>query len=191
MKTYIAKRNFRSEEEAIKEISQRFGLARVLEIEKDYLLEEFINFEKIDLSLGQLSYLLKNIHSVKNNSGVSLVHGDFSQHNTTLFEGTAKCFDYEYCHFGNVYADVGRVLLRECGNFEDTELFFNIYSGGFPKSEELKDGLIYFCNWQHELRKEKNLPYQDIPLIRSKRIENVSNKLEDILNAFKSEVKNK
>ncbi len=191
MKTYIAKRNFRSDEEAIKEISSRFGLAKVLEIGKYYLLEEFINFEKIDLSLDQLSYLLKNIHSVRDNSGFSLVHGDFSQHNTTLFDGNEKCFDYEYSHFGNVYADVGRVLLRECGDFEDAELFFNIYSGGFPKSDELKDGLIYFCNWQHELRKEKNLPCQDVPLIRGKRIENVCNKLEDILNAFKSEVKNK
>jgi hypothetical protein len=191
MKTYVAKRNFRSEEEAIKKISSRFGLAKVLEIGNDYLLEEYVEFEKIDLSLDQLSYLLKDIHSIRNNSGLYLVHGDFSQHNTTLFEGNAKCFDYEYSHFGNTYADVGRILLRECRGFKDTELFFNIYSNGFPKCDELKEGLIYFCNWQNELRKEKNLPYQEVPLIRGKRIEKVRNKLEDILNAFKFEVKNK
>lgn len=189
MKTHTAKRNFRSEHEAIKEISSRFGLAKVLEIGEDYLLEEFIDFEKIDISLDQLSYLLRNIHSIRNTHGSSLVHGDFSKHNTTLFNGNPKCFDYEYSHFGNVYSDVGRVLLRECRNFRDAVLFFDIYSEGFPESDELRDGLIYFCNWQYELRKEKSLPYQDVPLIRSKRVEDACNKLEDILNAFKSEVK--
>ena len=191
MRTYIAKRNFRSEEEAIKRISSKFGLAKVLKIWDDYLLEEFVDFKQINPSLNQLSFLLKRIHSEKNVVGLSLVHGDFGEHNVTIINGETKCFDYEYSHFGNIYTDIGRVVLRRCNNFDEVNTFFDIYSDGFPSNDKLKNGLIYFCNWQYELRKEKNLPYQQVPLIRAEKIKKINNDLSEILYAFKSRVDTK
>jgi len=188
MKTYIAKRNFRSDKEAIKLISERYGFPKVIEIGNDYILEEFVEFKNIYPSLNQMSSLLKNIHSEKNLNKEPLVHGDFGAHNTILVNGEVKCFDYEYSHFGNVYADIGRVLLRGCKNVDDVYSFFNTYSNSIPDIEELKEGLIYFCNWQHDLRKEKELQYQKVPLIRASRILNSDNNLENIIKAFKEEV---
>jgi len=189
MKTHLAKRNFRSEKEAIKKISSKFGVTKVLKIGKDYILEKFVDFNYKKLSLSQLSILLKEIHSEKNNSYLPLVHGDFSSQNTTLYLGEPKCFDYEYSHFGNAYVDIGRVLLRDCNDFKDVKMFFDIYSGNIPNLNLLKDGLIYFCDWQNSLRLEKNLLFEKVPLIRKERIKQASNNLEEIIEAFKSEVK--
>lgn len=189
MKTHIAKRNFRSDPKAIKLISKKYGLAKVLKIGENYILEEFIDFKRIHPTLEQMSSLLKRIHSEKNEYNVPLVHGDFGPHNTTLINGKIKCFDYEYSHFGNIYSDIGRVLLRNCDNLKDINFFFNIYAETFPEMYKLKKGLIYFCNWQYELRKEKNLPYKEVPLIRAERIKKTKNSLNEIMDAFKSEVK--
>ena len=189
MKIYIAKRNYRSEPEAILRLSNH-GVARVLEINENSIIEEFIDFEKRKLGLKRLGHLLNKIHSERNHLGISLVHGDFGEHNATLINNEPKCFDYEYAHFGNVYADIGRVVLRDCDSWEDFTYFFSCYTGKIPKPEEFREGLIYFCNWQSSLRADKKLQYSEVPLYRKSRLNKVNGKdLGKILEAFKSEVK--
>jgi len=170
MKTYLAKRNYRSNSEAIQRISSRYGVAKVIEINEDSILEEFVDFEIVALGPENLGLLLKKIHSERNSSGIPLVHGDFGEHNTTIINKELRCFDYEYAHFGNPYVDIGKVVLRSCFDEDDFFEFFINYSNDLPKPENFKEGLIYFCDWQNSLRLEKMLPYHEIPLIRKERL---------------------
>ena len=163
MKTYMAKRNHRSDPEAIQRIS-KYGVMGVKGINKHYIIEEFVDFEIFPLGPKNLALLLKDIHSEKNSFGISLVHGDFGEHNTTMINGKMKCFDYEYAHFGNPYVDIGKVVLRNCSSESDFIEFFMNYLGDLPKPEDFRDGLIYFCNWHHMIRLEKELPYHEVPL---------------------------
>lgn len=189
MKPYLAKRNYRSNSEAIQRISSRYGLAKVIGINEDSILEEFIDFEIVPLGPKNLGSLLKKIHSEKNSSGVSLVHGDFGEHNTTIINGEPMCFDYEYTHFGNPYVDIGKVVLRNCFNEDDFFEFFRNYSNDLPKPENFREGLIYFCDWQNSSRLEKRLPYHEIPLIRKERLKKTNkNNLFSLLDAFKSKI---
>ncbi len=188
MKTYIAKRNHRSEPEAIQRLS-KYGIAKVFEITESQIFEEYVNFEVIPLGPKNLGSLLKKIHSEKNSLGTSLVHGDFGEYNTTIINGESKCFDYEYAHFGNTYADIGRVVLRDCSSENDFVDFFANYFRLMPKPDILRKGLIYFCDWQYMLRSEKGLPYANVPLIRKGRLKKARDDLNEILDLFKSEVK--
>ena len=189
MKTYLAKRNYRSDFEAIKKIS-KYGVARVIKINEHSILEEFVDFEIVPLGPKNLGSLLRKIHSEKSSLGISLVHGDFGEHNTTMINNEPKCFDYEYAHFGNPYTDIGKVVLRSCSNENDFLDFFMNYSGGLPKPENFREGLIYFCDWHHLIRLEKGLPYHEVPLIRKSRLEKSDGKnLLSLLDAFKSEIK--
>lgn len=89
---------------------------------------------------------------------------------------------------GNPYADIGRILLRVCNSIDEAFDFFKYYSTNTPNSSEFRDGLIYFCGWQNNLRKEKNLPYQEVSILRKRRIESAADNLESIFHAFKLEV---
>jgi hypothetical protein len=189
MKTFIAKRSPFSTEDAIRKISSRWGLAKVIEIGKDHIVEEHVNFQYKKPSLKKMAQLLKEIHSETNISGVNLVHGDFSFQNVTILDGDIKCFDYEHSHFGNPYADIGRIILRGCGNILEALNFFGEYSGSVPEPEILREGLIYFCDWQNLLRETKGLPFAEVPLLRKEKIEKATNCLENILYSFGSEVK--
>jgi len=188
MKTYLAKRNHKSDSEAIKIIS-KYGVAKVLEINRDSILEEFVDFKVVPLGPKNLGSLLRKIHSEKDSSGISLVHGDFGEHNTTRINGEPKCFDYEYAHFGNTYSDIGKVVLRNCDGWESFADFFIYYNKKLPDPEEFKEGLIYFCDWQSSLRLEKDVPYSEVPLVRKNRLLRIKDKnLCRILEAFKSGV---
>ena len=169
----------------------RFGLTNVLEIGIDYIIEEFIDFQHIPLSLEQLATLLRDIHSAQSFEGY-LVHGDYSTGNTTLYEGEPCCFDYEYAHFGrdefDAYRDIGRVVLRSCSNMVEADNFFCIYAGSRPDNDSLREGFSRFCDWQHAMRSEKRLPYAEVPLIRKQRIAMARNTADDIITAFTSGV---
>ena len=189
MKTYLAKRDHMSSSEAIQRIS-KYGLAKVLKINEDSILEEFVDFKVVPLGPKNLGSLLRKIHSEKDSSGISLVHGDFGEHNTTIINGESICFDYEYTHFGNIYSDIGKVVLRDCSGWQEFTDFFICYNGVLPDSNEFKEGLIYFCDWQNSLRLEKEVPYSEVPLVRKNRLLRIKDKnLGRILEAFKSEVK--
>jgi len=189
MRNYIGKRNYRSEPEAISRLSN-YGVAKVLKINETNIIEEFVRFNVRKLGPKKLGALLNKIHSETNTLGQSLVHGDFGEHNTTILHSEPKCFDYEYAHFGDIYADLGKVILRDCNNWEGFTDFFSCYAGEIPHAKELKRGLIYFCDWQNSLRIEKQLPYSEVPLHRKNRLRKVKSKsLMEILDAFKSEVR--
>lgn len=185
-KIFIGKRSKFSNPEAILKISE-YGLAKVIKIEEDKILQEFIEFNKIQLNITQLASLVKIIHQNKKGND-TLVHGDIGFYNTTLYKGVPKCYDYEHAHFGNAYIDLGRIILRACKNIKEIEIFFNEYCGGIPLNLELKEGFINFCNWQNITRSEKGIPFQQVPLIRKQRLEETSGDLLEILKAFKDEV---
>jgi RIO-like serine/threonine protein kinase len=189
MRLYTAKRNYRSDPEAIRKLS-KYGVAKVFEIGEDYLLEEFVDFENIKLGPAKLGQLLKKIHGESNEKGIPLIHGDFGEHNTTVIENESLCYDYEYARFGEKYSDTGRVILRDCPETIDVEEFFHHYSGRLPPMEELSEGLKYFCDLQNAYRIEKELPFADVPLIRKERLnKNKHLNLVSILDAFKSKVR--
>lgn len=185
-KFFLGKRSCFSDTEAILRIS-KYGLAKIIKIEQDKVIEEFIEFDNKPLDIKQLAYLAKNIHQNKKDLK-SLVHGDLGAYNTTLYKNVPKCYDYEHAHFGNNYSDLGRIILRSCKDVTEVANFFNEYGTGTPNPLELKEGLIYFCNWQHKIRCEKGLSYQQVPLIRKQRLEGASEDLVEILKAFKDEV---
>lgn len=189
MKKFRAKRSISSNKEAIKRVS-KYGIAKVLEINEKEIIEEHVNFELNYVNPKNLGKLLRKIHSEKNKHGENLVHGDFGEHNTTIFYGKPKCFDYEHAHFGNTYADIGRVILRDCNTFDEIGNFFKNYSGKIPDPKEMKKGLSYFCEWQHDLRDEKGVAYKHIPLIRKDRLDKTNtNDFKKIIKNFKAEIK--
>lgn len=183
---FIGKRSKFSEPSAIIRIS-KYGIARVLAINQKTIIQEFVEFEKKDLTLNQLANLARQIHSEKDSKG-TLVHGDLSNNNTTLYEGEEKCYDYEHAHFGEPYADIGRIILRSCDGEDQVRDFFIAYSGRMPGTEEIRDGLIYFCNWQHKLRKDKSLSFSDIPLERRNRVMRAGKNFSRIITAFQARV---
>lgn len=186
-KYLIKKRSFYSEENAIKVISE-FGISQVIEVSNEEILETYNPFEKQFLTLKDYARLAQKIHQTKNH-GVSLVHGDLSRHNTTLINGKIFCFDYEHTHWGNPFADLGRILLRECESYEDSLFFLETYySNSLPDINELQNGIIYFCDWQHKIRKEKKLEYSEVPLIRKGRVLKTNLDLENIMYEFKREI---
>lgn len=186
-KVFIGKRSKYANSEAIIMIS-KYGTARVIEVTNNRIIEENIKFSKIKLDLSQMAYLAREIHQNEKN-GLRLVHGDLSFNNTTLYNGDPKCFDYEHAHFGNIYVDLGRIILRVCSNIEEIKIFFKMYTGSLPLVGDLKKGLATFCDWQHKVRVEKLAPYSNVPLIRKRRVEESPENLEDVLNRFKAEVK--
>ncbi len=171
------------DEEAIREIA-KYGIAEIKEVGENYILEQFIEFEHMHLTLEEMAILLKEIHS-NNHLGNPLVHGDYSRHNTTRLGGVPKCFDFEFTHYGDPFRDIGRVVLRECPQIEDVYSFLEIYSGKIPPRMELREGLISFCDWQHLMRTRKNVPYQNVPLLRKKQIIGASQNTKGIIQAFK------
>lgn len=186
-KYFLAKRDpTLSTPKAITKIS-KFGITPVILIGHNYILEKFIKFEYKAPSLKQLAYLLRDIHN-NNYSQGTLVHGDFSKNNTTIYKGNLHCLDYEFSHFGNPYVDIGRIILRECNNEDDINDFFKFYSGGVPPLKLLQEGLSYFCDWQHLIRKRKKFPFQNIPLVRKERISESGKNYKQILKAFKDKV---
>jgi hypothetical protein len=186
-KIFLARRGKYSHLEAISLIS-KYGVAKVIGINKESIIEEFVRFDKMPLTINQLARLAKQIHANKRNN-LSLVHGDFSSNNTTLFLGVPRCYDYEHAHFGNIYVDIGRVILRDCNSLQEVEYFFKEYRGDVPSMEELISGLIVFCDWQNKLRVEKNAPYQEVPLVRKARLKRAPKDITSIINSFKEEVK--
>jgi hypothetical protein len=135
---FMAKRDYLlSNPLAIKQLSQ-YGISPALFIGKDYILEEFRDFDKEELTNEELAILLKDIHANKNEKGV-LVHGDYSRFNTTKICGHPKCFDYEFSHYGDSYRDLGRIILRECDSEEEVIKFFEVY-GRIPSLDNLKKG---------------------------------------------------
>ena len=129
-KIFLGKRSKFSDSEAIFMIS-KYGIARVIDITEDKIVEEFIEFEKTNLTLLELATLAREIHQNKRD-GQSLVHGDFGLNNTTIYRGVPKCYDYEHVHFGNKYVDLGRVVLRSCKSIEEVETFLERYNGRMP-----------------------------------------------------------
>jgi|SRR3989338_4528158 len=183
---FIGKRSKFSEPAAIIKIS-KYGIAKVLDITHDSIIQEFVDFEKKDLTLNQLANLARKIHLERDIKGI-LVHGDLSNNNTSLYFGEEKCYDYEHAHFGEPYADIGRIILRSCKEVNLTREFFMSYSGIIPEVEELKNGLIYFCNWQYKLRIDKGLPFSSVPLERIKRVINADKDFDKIISAFCAKV---
>ena len=183
---FLRKRSFYSDVEAIKSIS-KFGISKVIDIDANFVLEEFINFKKIDLSLDEYIPLLQKIHShMKNN--LILVHGDFSKYNTTNFNSKPVVMDYEHAHWGNIYEDLGRIILRETSSVENSLNFLESYFNQIPNKKELRDGVLAFCYWQNKIRLEKSLPYAHIPLKRAKRVLLADNSYKSILNSFRSQI---
>ncbi|MEK6927922.1 MAG: hypothetical protein AABX11_05825 [Nanoarchaeota archaeon] len=184
--TIKKKRSKYSEPEAIMAIS-RFGISNVIEIGADFIIERYIPFTPFAPTLDQLAELTKRIHRTTHENK-NLVHGDLGFNNATVINTIPKCFDYEHAHFGNLYADLGRILLRCCKSDRDVESFFDIYSGRLPDLEVLRGGLIYFCEWQNLIRSEKKLPFSEVPLKRRERLVKTRECLKDILKAFKDPV---
>ena len=183
---FIGKRSRFSEPSAIIRIS-KYGIARVLAINQEEIIQEFVEFEKKDLTLNQLASLARKIHSEKDSKG-TLVHGDLSKGNTTIYGGEEKCYDYEHAHFGEPYADLGRIILRSCNGASQVSDFFTVYSGRTPGIEEIREGLIYFCNWQYKLRKDKGLSFSEVPLERRKRVIRAGKDFSKIITAFRARV---
>jgi hypothetical protein len=187
-KFFLSKRSETlSDASAIERVSD-YGIAKVLWIGKSDILQLFVDFDHIPLNLRELTELMKKIHSNKKND-LTLVHGDFSSHNTTIYHGEAKCFDYEHNHWGNPYIDIGRIVLRECLSEGDIKLLFDNYSGGIPPLEELRFGFIAFCKRQYEMRCEKNQVFQKVPKLRAERLLSSGSTLSEILCAFKDPVR--
>lgn len=181
-KYFIAKRDpVLSDSLAIKEIS-RYGIAPVIFVGDSYILEGYVEFSGRGLKLEDCGNLLSSIHMNKF-EGKSLVHGDFGSSNTTDSDGNPKCFDYEFTHFGDVYRDLGRVILRNCNSPEEMIYFFESYSGKIPSLEELIEGLCSFCDWQNLMR--KNSEFQEIPLIRKRQVKSSKKNIKAIFNSFK------
>ena len=186
-KFFLSKRSKTfSEPSAIKKVSD-YGIAPVIWVGESNILQPFVNFEPIKPELKNLAEIMKKIHSNKQNN-LTLVHGDFGSHNTTTYLGETKCFDYEYSHWGSPYIDLGRVVLRECKSEEDVNLLLENYFGGIPSLQELKLGFMDFCQRQYEMRREKNQDFQEVPLIRAKRLSKSGSTLAEILHAFKDPV---
>ncbi len=184
--TISKRRSKYSDREAIFDIS-RYGVARVLEVTDSSIVQEFVQFDLMPPNLRQLAELAYKIHSNSNTKG-NLVHGDFGPYNITVSFGDPKCYDYEHTHYGNIYVDLGRVILRSCRDVNEVRDFFTNYSGAIPSTDELREGLISFCEWQHLIRAEKGLLFQEVPLIRRERLFSARSELDDLLEAFKSEV---
>ncbi|HIH32177.1 TPA: hypothetical protein HA235_05705 [Candidatus Woesearchaeota archaeon] len=173
-----------SSADAIKKMS-KFSLGKNILVGTDWILEEYVSFDNHKPSLYNMILLLKEIHKEKNLLGQSLVHGDFSSLNITIYNNLTYVYDNEHVHWDNIYVDLGRVLLRECNNGKDIFDVFNIYFQNIPSTKILREGLMVFCDWQHIIRKEKNRPYVDIPLLRKKKILDSRDDLDSIINAFK------
>lgn len=172
---------------AIKSISH-YGVGKVLSVGEKHILQEYVEFEQTALTHLQLINLMKKIHRDKKD-GLTLVHGDFSRYNTTDHSGSSKCFDYEYSHWGSPYTDIARVVLRECESEKEAEVLLNLYFDGLPSLDELRQGFIIFCLRQYEMRKEKNQPFQDVPLMRAKRLEQKRDTLSEVLHDLRDQVK--
>ncbi len=172
---------------AIKKVSD-YGLSPVFWVGDSQILQSFVEFNSAPLNLSELTLLMKKIHS-NQKGGLALIHGDFSRWNTVKYSEKAKCFDYEYCNWGNLYVDLGRVILRECKSEKEANLLLENYFGYTPKVEDLREGLITFCQRQYEMRHEKNQSFQEIPKLRIERLLKSNLKIEEILRAFKEEIK--
>ncbi len=175
-----------SDASAIERVSN-YGVARVLWVGRSEILQQFVDFDLVPLNLKEMAGLMGRIHSNKQD-GLTLVHGDFSNSNTTRHNGDAKCFDYEHSHWGNPYVDIGRMVLRNCVSEKDVDLLFESYYGGMPPLEEMRDGFIAFCQRQYDMRHLKNLAFQVVPKVRAKRLRGCGSTLCEILHAFKDPV---
>ena len=184
-KYFVARRDpVLSERSAIKLISQ-YGIIPVILVGDSYILEKYVNFNPKQLKLEDRGKLLGLIHS-NNLGGKPLVHGDFGISNTTYFNDAPKCLDYEFTHFGDVYRDIGRVILRNCGSVGEMVHFFDNYPSGIPSPDKLKDGLSSFCDWQNLLRIRKNLEFPEVPLIRKEQVKDSRKNIEAIFKSFKN-----
>ena len=180
---FLRKRSKYSDSEAIKLISN-YGISEIIDIDNDFILEEFVNFEKVDLSLDEYVSLLQSIHT-NNKDGLSLVHGDFSKFNTTKLNSLSLVIDYEHAHWGNIYEDLGRIILRETISVDESLSFLESYFKSIPDKQELRNGIVTFCYWQNKIRVEKNIPYSNVPLKRARRVLAANNSYDAIINAFK------
>lgn len=185
-KYFIKRRSKYSEDSAIRNIAI-YGLSNIIDINSEFILESFVDFTKKDLSLEEYVELLHKIHS-NNEAGLSLVHGDFSKHNTTFYENEPTVFDYEHAHWGDIYVDIGRVILRETESVEESIGFLKIYFGNIPSLAKIRDGIVNFCYWQNKIREEKHLPYSNVPLIRAERVNSNGNTYSNLIMEFKRPV---
>lgn len=186
-KYLIKRKSCYSNKEAIKAIS-KYGISKIVAVNDEQIIETYNPFEKQDISLMDFVTIARQIHQTQNELGLPLVHGDLSRYNTTLVNDTPFCFDYEHSHWGNPFADLGRILLRECKTFEDDLFFLHNYFNGILNINNLQKGIVYFCEWQHKIRKEKNLSYSEVPLIRRERVLKSDLDLENIMYEFKREI---
>ena len=166
----------------------KFSLGKIITVTENLILEQYVPFEMRELSLNEMVHLLKRIHSEKNEEGTSLVHGDFSESNTTAYNKSSVIFDSEHVHWDNIYVDLGRLLLRVCKDKNDIATVFNNYFGHIPLVDPVREGLLRFCDWQYMIRKEKDAEHPEISLIRKHNIFTANNDLDSVMENFKSEV---
>lgn len=179
---WVYRRSQMSQSSAIQAIAPHCA-AQVHHVVGPYIVESYVAINQARLSLEEWGSFLERIHKYHPGYGI-LVHGDLGNHNITRINQRPCCFDLEHVHWGDPYVDLGRIILRECGNPEDLALLFTHYKRPLPSHEVLTQGLSVFCDFQYKLRTLKGAPFRHVPHVRKKRMHQTGKSLEHVLKAF-------